>query len=101
MCAGPEIVAAAQVVGAVAGTATAVKALTAKAPSSPDVVRTDPAADDLAARTAAAQEATAATAAQKKKIRQNSLLSQAGAAGDLTAADTTSGQAQAKLSLGA
>lgn len=100
MCTGAEIFTVAQVFGAVAGGAAAIKALTTKPPTAPEIVRTDPAADELAAKTAAAQEGQAATSAARLRARQNSLLSQAGAAGDLSTADTAGGRATPKSTLG-
>lgn len=99
MCAGPEVLAAAQVFGAVTGGLTALKSLTASGPSSaaPEVVRTNPVADDTAAQTKSAQDAEAQKLATRQRARQNSLLSQAGGAGDLSTADTTRGAAKAAL----
>ena len=72
--------------------ATIGKTVFAKKPKVPKVVKTDPVADDLAAQTKAAQEAQAAKLEQRR--RRTTLLSQAGAAGDLSQADTMSGGAQ-------
>jgi uncharacterized protein YlxW (UPF0749 family) len=63
----------------------------------PEVVRTDPVADDLSAQTKAAQDAQAATLATRKRLRSNSLLSEAGAAGDNSIADVTKTGAKAVL----
>ena len=98
MCTG--ILEAAQVFGAITSGASALKGFLGGT-KQPDVVRTDPVADDAAAKAQAEQEAQAQAIEQKKKLRQNSLLSQAGAAGDLSQASTAGGGAQAKLTLGA
>lgn len=102
MCLGPEVMTAFQAFGAAASGLSALKTLTgSKASAAPEIVRTDPVADETAAKTQAAQDAQAYQIEQKKRLRNNSLLSQAGAAGDLSTADTAGGQAAPKLQLGA
>lgn len=86
MCTGLEVLAAVSAVASIG------KAVFGKKPKVPKVVKTDPVADDLAAQTKAAQEAQAAKLEQRR--RRTTLLSQAGAAGDLSQADTMSGGAQ-------
>lgn len=65
-----------------------------KKPKQPKVVQADPVADEIAAKTKAAQEAQAATLEARRRARQNSLLSQAGAASELS---TTNNSAKAVL----
>ena len=103
MCTGAEIMFALQAAGAAATVVSTVSALSQKksgAAAAPEVVRTDPVADDEAARTAAEQKAQAQKIDAKRKFRANSLLSQAGAAGDMSLADTSGGAAKPKLALG-
>lgn len=97
MCAGPELVAGAQIFGGVAGGLAGLKALTMKPQQPPEVVRSNPVADDEAAKTKAAQDAQAATLASRQRARANSLLSRAGGAGDTSTASTTTSGAKATL----
>lgn len=93
MCTGLEILTA---VGAGLSGASALKSLGAK---TPQAVQQNPLADAAAADTKAAQDAAEKKLNQRRAARANSLLSAAGAAGDLDPAVVAAGGA--KTSLGA
>lgn len=80
MCTGAEALAAASLAVTAAGTYASYDA--AQRAPKPQVVNQDPLADENAAKTQAAQESEMLKLEARRKARANSLLSQAGGAGD-------------------
>lgn len=101
MCTGAEALLGAQIFGGVVGGVAGLKSLMTKAPSMPTVAQTDPVADDAKAKAAAEATAAQDRASRLKLARSASLLSNGGAAGDLSTANIATAGATSKQTLGA
>jgi hypothetical protein len=97
MCSGSDIATAA--ISPIAAVPALGKALFTP-PKMPDVVRTDPVADQKKTETDAAQGAQNARLLQRRAGKRNSLLSNAGAAGDTSTADVSTPTVYGKPNLG-
>lgn len=101
MCTGAEFLIGVQAAAAAYGGYAAYSATKREAPNLGEVapiVKTDPVQDDTEAQTKAAQDAQLQKLVARERSRANSLLSQAGGAGDPTGAPL--GRAEGKPTFG-